>query len=1408
MSENMEGESDKDADDGPVKEESQGGDALVVKSKTEVRFPRVMQRLFPYSQLKPNTNLHQPPPNWLRNGPTIQVPNTWIRGEPADISSFGMADADIMDDVDVISASENIKKLLKIPFSNDQVSLAVHRIGKTLLLDKLDLYKHLRDASQSEQKWLKDVFMRLVQNDGENKFQSQHKTSENRQTSNLLSKFLYHSLGPGYNIEETEEGQIPELAKALQQLPAPPEDDVSQFARQVIWQFEDIRMLIGTDLPIFGGTTYPAVSLRLRDTQSPINVLTGLDYWLDNLMCNVPELVMCYHLDGFVQKYELIKTEEIPKLENAQFSQKVVKDIAQNILSFINSNCTKEGHTYWLFKGKNDDVVKLYDLSSLMTEHPECPWDNPFVVPVAMLLYRVAHNMAQADTISAKNKHIIVYLLNKCLYLLAQCRDQHLEIVAQANFILCRMFMEESRQSRHGNTGDDDGSDSAWNGSSTTSSDVEDETNDAVDDDQAKRPEIVLPPISIKNLTVPSSKTWKCKDIDNKRSKVKSLDASKAEKARQILEYVADGLKAIKSSIPETATGAHPAPASPPSHAAMSLSLPPSTPDRSPLPTSKAIPLRDKPRAADPRKAEPRTADQQSPSSISGREKGEQSSARGADGTMKQDLGQGSLFVGGDVAHDVKDVGGSVQRYADRKDTERSLETLVQEMDIGRGGDSNQVYSQSADESKARDEDSCETSSTGIPSDQLQLKDGPAGVEQCSDLVESDRSPGSRSKAVAKEKPFPPGSWQETSGLRLLEKAYQAYCILTALAWEEHKHGRALLMAQLAIKCHNASRSTHGGETNVYNVLMMCGDSYLLLTHDPSNQHLHHEDYQNISEMDTFILETAIIQQTSHEYEWATEFQTDTEDCLECSIKCYKACLGDEVKKAKAFKRGVGQKLGNACNELGVFFMNTAANLASVKESMPSTFEQELWKGSYRCFDTGVKSFEEVSDSTNVALLNCNMGRLMRLCAQSYASGGSMGPDAEFSTKEKHYYLKAAECYARGLHILGNKSGHVALWDSITWELCSTYFNMACLLQDQPPVSTSNLAEVEKDVLEFMSKALTLCDTEETSSSRQPLYQYRAATIHHRLASMYHNSIRNQSSHMKKKHTKTLAELHYTKAVKLFKEMDRPVELLRVELERVALLEHQFENQTGKGPKVKTLESALGIILDCSSVIHQLEKLSYKIVAKTADTEDLSKKDIVASNEGDAGGRRHQKAMKGDNKQDFPRTGQRKQDSGSCRDDVKQKQPKGSDESVEDVKLDVRLSTERHGDGSSDVRRLDVGQEQATTAEDATSEKETDGSKTMEEQGHGADGDPAREGAGADGDPAREGAGAEAQGAVGGASGGNDDGAVEGTVGEEDVAAGTKSEVDEVKRLLTIFESRLQYVLLHLVKFMSGGKQR
>ena len=66
-----------------------------------------------------------------------------------------------------------------------------------------------------------------------------------------------------------------------------------------------------------------------------------MDMWLDNLMCNVPEVVMCYHLNGIVERYHPMKTDEIPAA--AGFDPDVVHDIAQKICSFIRANCAHEG---------------------------------------------------------------------------------------------------------------------------------------------------------------------------------------------------------------------------------------------------------------------------------------------------------------------------------------------------------------------------------------------------------------------------------------------------------------------------------------------------------------------------------------------------------------------------------------------------------------------------------------------------------------------------------------------------------------------------------------------------------------------------------------------------------------------------------------------------------------------------------------------------------------------------------------------------------------------------------------------------------------------------------------------------------------------------------------------------------
>jgi len=82
-----------------------------------------------------------------------------------------------------------------------------------------------------------------------------------------------------------------------------------------------------------------------------MNVLTGMDYWLDNLVCNVNEL-MCHHLNGIVKYNKTVLTEDIPHLKGSMFSPNNVKDTAENLISFLKSNATNKGHTYWLFKGK------------------------------------------------------------------------------------------------------------------------------------------------------------------------------------------------------------------------------------------------------------------------------------------------------------------------------------------------------------------------------------------------------------------------------------------------------------------------------------------------------------------------------------------------------------------------------------------------------------------------------------------------------------------------------------------------------------------------------------------------------------------------------------------------------------------------------------------------------------------------------------------------------------------------------------------------------------------------------------------------------------------------------------------------------------------------------------------------
>lgn len=262
-----------------------------VRSKAIVKFQSVTVPAS-FSRLELNTDLNLPPANWLSNASAssygIKSSNTSVSG----FSSFKMAQLfmDCVGEVDVISDSENIKNLLKLPYTQKGViSMLVHRVGNTLLIDEFDLHKYLLRKSDEDWKWLRSFIFENIQkslSDKDRSVLNKHNTREMIQQNNLMSKFLYYSIEDSSNEGQKVEQELQkEQQKAPLQLTGPnlpeaeeaslPEPESSEHARNVLWNFEDIRMLIGSDMQIFGNSSRPCISLRLRDMKKPINILTG-----------------------------------------------------------------------------------------------------------------------------------------------------------------------------------------------------------------------------------------------------------------------------------------------------------------------------------------------------------------------------------------------------------------------------------------------------------------------------------------------------------------------------------------------------------------------------------------------------------------------------------------------------------------------------------------------------------------------------------------------------------------------------------------------------------------------------------------------------------------------------------------------------------------------------------------------------------------------------------------------------------------------------------------------------------------------------------------------------------------------------------------------------------------------------
>lgn len=98
---------------------------------------------------------------------------------------------------------------------------------------------------------------------------------------------------------------------------------------------------------------------------------------------------------------------------------------------------------------------------------------------------------------------------------------------------------------------------------------------------------------------------------------------------------------------------------------------------------------------------------------------------------------------------------------------------------------------------------------------------------------------------------------------------------------------------------------------------------------------------------------------------------------------------------------------------------------------------------SLKHFEDGLGAFEAVKDNINLALLYSNAGRLMRQCAYV---------NCKQSSHERNYYKKALDYYQKALQALGSKKSNEMIWNAVTWDLSTTLYTMATLLQDYPTV--------------------------------------------------------------------------------------------------------------------------------------------------------------------------------------------------------------------------------------------------------------------------------------------------------------------------------------------------------------------
>ncbi|KAL5704187.1 hypothetical protein ACHQM5_022647 [Ranunculus cassubicifolius] len=475
--------------------------------------------------------------------------------------------AECGDEIDVVAPADILKQIFKIPYSKARLSIAVHRIGQTLVLNsgpdieegEKIVRRHNSQSKCPDNSLFLNFAMHSVRAEACDCPSTQYAKSEEEPNPSILSGHYESTDGSFLSSEQSSRGdtsgylsqrgdnvrkdglrnpvESPNATDAKcwnskrnnkttrkvavkkgstsqvgEKIGGPVQESEkcrrignNGFLRILFWQFYNFHMLLGSDLLVFSNDKYVAVSLHLWDVTRQVTPLTWLEAWLDNVMASVPELAICYHQNGVVQGYELLKTDDIFLLKGISedgtpaFHPQVVQQNGHSVLRFLQDNCTQDPGAYWLYKNAGDDVIQLFDLSVIpKSRSPEEHDRSSSTIPSQMyrgrrdslsslgtLLFRLAHRLSLSMVSSSRAK--CARLFKKCFDFLDE--QDHLVVRALAHEQFARLMLtcydieSETIDSESDATVIDAKNESSYSSMEISGSDLrESETSQAVED--------------------------------------------------------------------------------------------------------------------------------------------------------------------------------------------------------------------------------------------------------------------------------------------------------------------------------------------------------------------------------------------------------------------------------------------------------------------------------------------------------------------------------------------------------------------------------------------------------------------------------------------------------------------------------------------------------------------------------------------------------------------------------------------------------------------------------------------------------------------------------------------------------------------------------------------------------------